>query len=126
MLSFESIYATTNSHSDNVLLDGVKDGKPEFPAHPGEKPSKVSHKKWTATWRASLTTLGYGAFLRGDVPVEIKKLADRPRLPEPAEVNASIVAKNADIDFLNAQNKIQRDATIIELKNKGEVNAFGY
>ena len=72
----ESIFASThNTLTDNGLSEGVKDGKPDTPVHPGEKPSKVAHKKWAATWRASLTTLGYGSFLRGDVPVDIKKLA---------------------------------------------------
>ena len=115
----ESIFASThNTLTDNGLSEGVKDGKPDTPVHPGEKPSKVAHKKWAATWRASLTTLGYGSFLRGDVPVDIKKLADRELLAVGEPVNTAIVAKNADITYMNTQNKMQREAMLIEYKNK--------
>ena len=114
----DALYASTNSQSDIGYSDHVKDSKTDLPLHPGEKPSKVAHKKWAALWRASLTTLGYGSFLRGDLPAEIQLLADRPLLPEGGTPNPAIVAKNGDITYANAQNKIKRDALLIEYKNR--------
>ena len=114
----DAIYASTNSLSDIGNSDNVKDGKPDLPTHPGEKPSKVAHKKWAALWRAAFTTLGYGSFLRGELPAEIQLLADRTLLPEGDTPNPAIVAKNGDITYANAQNKIKRDALLIEYKNR--------
>ena len=114
----DSILAASESFTASGVSDNVKDGKPDFPKHPGEQPSKVAHKKWAASWRASLTTLGYGSLLRGDVPIDIKKLQDRPLIPEPTPVNPAIVSKNSDIAYANAQNKIQRDALLIEYQTR--------
>ena len=105
-----------NSGAQTALGESVK--ADSFPDHPGERPSKAAHIKWVKKWRASLSTQGYAAPLRGDTPYEIKKLQDRSRIPDPDGKNASIAAENARIDHQNLQNEIERSARLDEIKNR--------
>ena len=73
-----------------------------MPDHPGERPTKVAHKKWATLWRAKLSQIGYSAVLRGDVPHDVKKLMDRSLIADPSGSNASIAAENARITHQNA------------------------
>ena len=98
--------------------------KESFPDHPGERPSKVAHKRWADKWRASLSQIGYAAPLRGDTPFEVKKLQDRPPITDPglalnpAAPSASIASENARIAYDNSLKKIEREARMDEIKNR--------
>ena len=98
--------------------------KESFPDHPGERPSKVAHKRWALKWRASLSQIGYAAPLRGEEPFEVKKLQDRPPITDPglaatpAAPSASIAAENARIAYDNTLKKIERDARMDEIRNR--------
>lgn len=111
---------STDQSSDLVGNGNIK----TFPEHPGERPSKVAHKRWATKWRASLSQMGYAAPLRGEEPYEVKKLQDRPRIPDPGLAlapptpSASIASENAKIDHQNALNKLEREARMDEIKNR--------
>ena len=98
--------------------------KESFPDHPGERPSKVAHKRWADKWRASLSQIGYAAPLRGEEPFEVKKLQDRPAITDPglalnpAAPSASIASENARIAYDNSLKKIEREARMDEIKNR--------
>jgi hypothetical protein len=108
--------------SQTELGNDVK--KENFPDHPGERPSKVAHKRWATKWRASLSQIGYAAPLRGEEPYEVKKLQDRPAIADPGLAlapptpSASIAAENARITFDNSLKKIERDSRMDEIKNR--------
>jgi hypothetical protein len=108
--------------SQTELGNDVK--KENFPDHPGERPSKVAHKRWATKWRASLSQIGYAAPLRGEEPYEVKKLQDRPAIADPGLTltpptpSASIAAENARITFDNSLKKIERDSRMDEIKNR--------
>ena len=63
-----------NSASDNGSV------KTTFPEFPSEKPTKSQKINWIESWTEDLNNSGYSALLRGEVPFEIAKLADRPAL----------------------------------------------
>ena len=100
-------------------VDG-KDGKADsFPNHPGETPTRALHKRWAERWRADLSsTAGFSSLMRGDLPIEIKKLADRDLIPEPSGGNVTIAMSNENIKHQNMLNKIKRDARLDEIKNR--------
>ena len=111
--------ASDGGSGQTVLGSDVKSDT--LPDHPGERPTKVAHKKWATAWRAKLGQVGYSAVLRGDTPHDIKKLADRPLIPDPggsASPNASIAAENAKIAHQNTLNKIERESKMDEIKNR--------
>ena len=115
---FEFAFAANDSASGNPV--GGQDGKTEsLPVHPGEKPTKAAHKQWAKKWRADLSARRFGPLLRGEVPFEIKKLADRAEIvhADPSNPTPAIVAENAKISHANALNKIKRDSTLNELQN---------
>ena len=58
--------------------------KTAFPDFPDEKPSKKDIIKYLDSWEEDLNTAGYGAFLRGETPHQLAKLAPRPLLDVPA------------------------------------------
>jgi hypothetical protein len=98
--------------------------KSVYPDHPGERPTKVAHKRWALKWRASLSQTGYAAPLRREEPFEVKKLQDRPLITDPGLsatppiASASIASENARIAYNNSLNKIEREARMDEIKNR--------
>ena len=76
MLDFAfAAHETAASGFAGVGQDGKADS---LPPHPGEVPSKAMHKKWAKKWRGDLSATKFGALIRGELPAEIKVLADRP------------------------------------------------
>ena len=111
--------ANDGGSGQTVLGSNVKSDN--LPDHPGERPTKVAHKKWVTSWRAQLGQIGYSAVLRGDTPHDVKKLMDRSLIPDPggtASPNASIAAENARITHQNELNKIERESKMDEIKNR--------
>ena len=113
--------ASDSGHGGADGTEGVKsDGT--FPTHPGEKPSKVAHVKWIKKFKNDLIGIGYAAPLRGELPFEIKKLADRDLIPAPADPAApgaaSITIQNATIAHQNKLNKTEREARMDEMQNR--------
>ena len=114
-----------NNESSVVQTDiGGSDKKDNFPDHPGERPTKVAHKRWALKWRASLSQIGYAAPLRGEEPFEVKKLKDRDLITDPGLTatpptpSAAIASENARITHLNEQNKLERESRMDEIKNR--------
>ena len=96
------LFVANDGSPGNTDLGGdVK--KDQFPDHPGERPTKVAHKRWALKWRASLSQIGYAAPLRGEDPLEVKKIADRVLITDPGlalappQPSAAIAAKNAEL-----------------------------
>ena len=117
---FEFAFAANDTASAVIRLLGGQDGKTEsLPVHPGEKPTKAAHKKWAKKWRADLSARRFGPLLRGEMPFEIKKLADRAEIvhADPSSPTPAIVAENAKIQHQNELNKIERESRLEELKN---------
>ena len=84
-----------------------------FPVFPGEHPTKAQLEPWLDAWTEDLNTSGFGAFTRGEVPVECLKLkVTRALLTVPSDAAAAAVidAKNADI---TAANKAMKDEETI-------------
>jgi hypothetical protein len=52
--------------------------KSDFPDFPGEEPPKAQLIAWVETWSESLNQIGYSAPLRGETPIDLVKLVDRP------------------------------------------------
>ena len=65
------LFLLDNSKEDN------KDGKTEWPEFPGEKPTKGQLIKWLETWTDLLGQAGYASIVRGELPPDLAKLAER-------------------------------------------------
>ena len=70
--------------SDNKFSAG-NGGKASFPEYQSEAPTKSVQIAWCDIWSEDLIGIGCSALLRGSLPIEIKKLADRALLPVPAD-----------------------------------------
>ena len=95
-------------------------GKASFPEYPGEAPTKSVQITWCETWSEDLIGIGCSALLRGSLPVEIKKLADRVLLPVPADAALAITvnSENARIEHQNKINKMEREEKVREIENR--------
>ena len=92
-----------------------------FPVFPGEHPTKAQLEPWLDAWTEDLNTSGFGAFTRGEIPVECLKLkVTRALLAVPSDAAAAAVidAKNADITAANDAMKDEFDSKLVELKNR--------
>ena len=58
--------------------------------------------------------------MRGAVPVELLKLAPRALIPVPSDaaLAPAVNAKNLEIAHLNAMNKIEYEAKLVEVYNR--------
>ena len=65
------LFLLDDSKEDN------KDGKTEWPEFPGEKPTKGQLIKWLETWTDLLGQAGYASIVRGELPPDLAKLAER-------------------------------------------------
>ena len=65
------LFLLDDSKEDN------KDGKTEWPEFPGEKPTKGQLIKWLETWTDLLGQAGYASVVRGELPPDLAKLAER-------------------------------------------------
>ena len=111
----QGILATTEEPKPEI-------GKNVWAEFPDEVPTKVQLISWTDSWRDSLESNGFGAYLRGELPYELQKLKPRPliHIPESAEAGKKAVleAKNSDIEYQNSINESELEARKLEVTTR--------
>ena len=81
-----------------MAADASSEDKPKaalLPDYPSERPDKKTFDAWFDKASTVLTQHGYGSLVRGEVPYELRKLAQRPLLLAPADPSlaAEVTAK---------------------------------
>ena len=105
---------TASAEANNVMPHAV------FAVFPGEFPTRSALEAWIKSWIADMNTAGFGCFTRGELPHDVAKLVPKTLLPVPTDValQPAIAVKNVDIEHYNKITKIERDAKVLELKNR--------
>ena len=91
-----------------------------FPEFPSEEPDKPILRVWVDVATETSNTLGFGCFMRGELPFEVAKLVPRPLLNVPADATAAaaVAIKNDEIRHNNGILKLEREAKLVEFKNR--------
>ena len=105
--------------NDNKFSAG-NGGKASFPEYQSEAPTKSVQIAWCDIWSEDLIGIGCSALLRGSLPIEIKKLADRALLPVPADAALALTvsSENARISHQNKINAMEREEKVREIENR--------
>ena len=63
-----------------------------FPEFPSEEPDKPILRVWVDVAAETSNTLGFGCFMRDELPFEVAKLVPRPLLTVPGTADAAATA----------------------------------